>query len=91
MSDMPEINDTTTPVITILAKFAHELSRELLDFASENPNGMRPFVVAKWEGKELTLYSSNQFNILCATIETVSTLPPTRHTVFTSALMLYMK
>lgn len=72
MSDMPEIDDTTTPVITILAKFAHELARELLDFASENPNGMRPFVVAKWEGKELTLYSSNQFKILCATIETVN-------------------
>ena len=72
MSTMPEIDDTTTPVITILAKFAHELTRELLDFASENPNGMRLFVVAKWEGKEFTLYSSNQFKILCATIETVN-------------------
>lgn len=72
MSDMSEIDDTTTPVITILAKFAHELSRELLDFAPINPKTRLPFVVAQWEGKELTLYSSNQFKILCATIETVN-------------------
>lgn len=31
MSDMPEIDNTTTPVITVLAKFAHELAREILD------------------------------------------------------------
>lgn len=72
MSTIPEIDDTTTPVITVLAKFAHELARELLDFAPVNPKARAPFVVAKWEGKELTLYSSNQFKILCATIETVN-------------------
>ena len=72
MSTMPEIDDTTTPVITILAKFAHELSRELLDFAPINPKTRLPFVVAQWEGKELTLYSSNQFKIFRAVIETVN-------------------
>lgn len=72
MSTMPEIDDTTVPVITVLGKFAHELSRELLDFAPIDPKTRTPFVVAKWEGKELTLYSSNQFKILCATIETVN-------------------
>ena len=72
MSTMPEINDTATPVITVLAKFAHELARELLDFATINPKTRLPFVVAKWEGKKLTLYSSNQFKILCAVIETVN-------------------
>lgn len=72
MSTMPEIDDTTTPVITILAKFAHELARELLDFAPINPKTRLPFVVAKWEGQELTLFSSNQFKIFRAAIETVN-------------------
>jgi hypothetical protein len=69
---MPEIDDTTTPVITILGTFAYELSRELLDFAPVNPKARTPFVVAQWEGQELTLFSSNQFKIFCATIETVN-------------------
>lgn len=72
MSDMPEIDDTTTPVITVLGKFAHELSRELLDFAPVDPDRMPPFVVAQWEGQELTLFSSNQFKIFRAAIETVN-------------------
>ena len=72
MSDMPEIDDTTTPVITVLAKFAHELAREILDFAPIDPKTRTPFVVAKWEGQELTLFSSNQFKIFRATIETVN-------------------
>ena len=37
------------PVITVLAKFAYELSRELLDFAPVNPKARTPFVVAKWD------------------------------------------
>lgn len=48
MSTMPEIDDTTTPVITVLAKFAHELAREILDFAPVDPDRMSPFVVAQW-------------------------------------------
>lgn len=72
MSTMPEVDDNTTPVITVLAKFAHELARELLDFAPVNPKARTPFVVAKWEGQELTLFSSNQFKIFCAAIETVN-------------------
>ena len=72
MSTMPEIDDTTAPVITVLGKFAHELSRELLDFAPVDPYRMPPFVVAKWEGQELTLFSSNQFKIFRAAIETVN-------------------
>lgn len=72
MSTMSEIDDTTTPVITILGTFAYELSRELLDFAPVSPKARTPFVVAKWEGQELTLYSSNQFKIFRAVIETVN-------------------
>ena len=72
MSTIPEIDDTTTPVITILGTFAYELSRELLDFAPVSPKARTPFVVAKWEGQELTLYSSNQFKIFRAVIETVN-------------------
>lgn len=72
MSDMPEIDDTTTPVITVLAKFAHELALEILDFAPIDPKTRTPFVVAKWEGQELTLFSSNQFKIFRVTIETVN-------------------
>lgn len=29
MSTMPEVDDTTAPVITVLGTFAYELSREL--------------------------------------------------------------
>lgn len=72
MSTMSEIDDTTTPVITVLAKFAHELAREILDFAPIDPKTRTPFVVAKWEGQELTLYNSNQFKIFRAVIETVN-------------------
>ena len=81
MSTMPEIDDTTTPVITILGTFAYELSRELLDFAPVSPKARTPFVVAKWEGQELTLYSSNQFKIFRAVIETVNVADS--HTVCT--------